>query len=35
EAARRLAPVMLDQHRDLAEKHVTRWLGGRHDYLKA
>ncbi len=35
EAARRLAPVMLDQHRDLAQQHVTRWLGGRQDYLKA
>ena len=35
EAARRLAPVMLDQHPALAEKHVARWLGGRQDYLKA
>ena len=35
DAARRLAPVMLDRHGELAEKHVTRWLGGRPDYLKA
>jgi ATP-dependent DNA helicase RecG len=35
EAARRIAPVMLDRHCELAERHVMRWLGGRHDYLKA
>ncbi|MFC5497073.1 ATP-dependent DNA helicase RecG [Caenimonas terrae] len=35
EAARRLAPVLLDRHRELAERHVARWLGGRQDYLKA
>jgi ATP-dependent DNA helicase RecG len=35
EAARRLAPVLLDQHPALADKHVARWLGGRQDYLKA
>jgi ATP-dependent DNA helicase RecG len=33
--ARQLAPVMLDQHPELAEKHIARWLGGRVDYLKA
>jgi ATP-dependent DNA helicase RecG len=33
--ARRLAPVMLDQHPDLAEQHVLRWLGGRAEFLKA
>ncbi len=33
--ARQLAPIMLDQHKDLAEKHIARWLGGRVDYLKA
>ena len=33
--ARALAPVMLDQHADLAERHMLRWLGGRADYLKA
>jgi ATP-dependent DNA helicase RecG len=26
---------MLDQHPELAEKHIARWLGGRVDYLKA
>ena len=35
EWARRLAPVMLDQHPTLAEKHITRWLGGKTDYMKA
>ncbi len=35
EWARAAAPVMLDQHPELAEKHVQRWLGGRADYLKA
>jgi len=33
--ARRLAPVMLDQHPALAEKHVQRWLGTKAEYLKA
>ena len=35
EAARRLAPVMLDQHPELSRKHVARWLGGRQEFLKA
>lgn len=35
EWARRLAPLMLDQHPALAEKHVQRWLGGKTVYLKA
>ena len=35
EWARHLAPVMLDQHPALAEKHITRWLGGKTDYMKA
>jgi ATP-dependent DNA helicase RecG len=35
QAARQLAPLMLDQHKELAEKHIARWLGGRVDYLKA
>ncbi|WP_404301008.1 ATP-dependent DNA helicase RecG [Alicycliphilus denitrificans] len=35
EWARELAPVMLDRHPDLAQRHVARWLGGRSDYLKA
>jgi ATP-dependent DNA helicase RecG len=33
--ARRLAPIMLDQHAGLAQQHVQRWLGVRSDYLKA
>ncbi len=33
--ARNLAPKMLDQHPELAEKHVQRWLGDRAEYLKA
>jgi len=33
--ARRLAPMMLDQHPLLAEQHVQRWLGGKAEYLKA
>ena len=35
EWARRLAPLMLDQHPELAQKHVARWLGGKSEYLKA
>ncbi|HEX5697234.1 MAG TPA: ATP-dependent DNA helicase RecG, partial [Rhodoferax sp.] len=33
--ARRLAPVLLDQHPALAEQHVQRWLGNKSDFLKA
>jgi ATP-dependent DNA helicase RecG len=33
--ARAVAPVMLDQYPDLAERHVLRWLGGKAEYLKA
>ncbi len=33
--ARELAPLMLDRHRGLAEKHIERWLGGKSEYLKA
>ena len=33
--ARALAPVMLDQHAELAARHVLRWLGGKGEYLKA
>ncbi len=35
EWARATAPVMLDKYPELAEKHVSRWLGGRAEYLKA
>jgi len=33
--ARRLAPLMLDRHPELARKHTARWLGGKSEYLKA
>ncbi len=33
--ARALAPVMLDQYAELAQRHVLRWLGGKGEYLKA
>lgn len=33
--ARRLAPLMLDQHPAQAEQHVQRWLGSKAEFLKA
>jgi ATP-dependent DNA helicase RecG len=33
--ARGLAPVMLDKHAALAERHVLRWLGTKGEFLKA
>ena len=33
--AREVAPLMLDRHPDLAERHVLRWLGGKAEFLKA
>jgi ATP-dependent DNA helicase RecG len=33
--ARTWAPIMLDQHPQLAERHIHRWLGGKSEYLKA
>ena len=33
--AKRLAPIMLDKHAALAEKHVLRWLGTKGEFLKA
>ena len=33
--ARDVAPLMLDQYPDLAERHVLRWLGGKAEFLKA
>jgi len=33
--ARAAATVLLERHPQLAIDHVTRWLGGRSDYLKA
>ncbi len=35
EWARELAPHMLDQYPEMAERHVNRWLGGKSDFLKA
>ncbi len=35
EWARALAPLMLDRHPELAERHTARWLGGKSEYLKA
>ncbi|MDR2327895.1 MAG: ATP-dependent DNA helicase RecG [Acidovorax sp.] len=35
EWARELAPSMLEQHALLAEMHISRWLGGKAEYLKA
>jgi len=33
--AKQLAPLMLDQHPEMAARHVERWLGGKSDFLKA
>lgn len=33
--ARELAPLMLDKHPDLAQRHIDRWLGTKAEYLKA
>jgi ATP-dependent DNA helicase RecG len=33
--AKEVAPLMLDQYPELARQHVSRWLGGKTDYLKA
>ena len=33
--ARALAPLLLDQHPELAQRHVLRWLGGKAEYLRA
>jgi ATP-dependent DNA helicase RecG len=35
EWARKEAPMLLDHHPALAEKHVQRWLGTRAEFLKA
>jgi len=35
EWARAVAPAMLDRHPGLAQHHVSRWLGGKSEYLKA
>ena len=33
--AKDAAPLMLEQHPALAQKHMARWLGGKTDFLKA
>jgi ATP-dependent DNA helicase RecG len=33
--ARRIAPLLLEQHPDAAQRHVQRWLGAGAEYLKA
>jgi ATP-dependent DNA helicase RecG len=33
--ARQLAPLLLDQHPELARQHVLRWLGSKAEYLNA
>jgi ATP-dependent DNA helicase RecG len=33
--ARVLAPKMLDQYPELAQRHIDRWLGGKAEFLKA
>jgi len=33
--ARELAPLMLDRYPELAQRHISRWLGGKSEYLKA
>ena len=35
EAARELAPAMLDRFPEYAHRHTARWLGGKSEYLKA
>ncbi len=35
ERVRAAAPGVLDQHPELARRHVARWLGGKSEYLKA
>ncbi|WP_332816161.1 ATP-dependent DNA helicase RecG [Ramlibacter sp.] len=35
QAARRLAPQMLDRFPEHAQRHAERWLGGKSEYLKA
>ncbi|WP_077032675.1 ATP-dependent DNA helicase RecG [Pelomonas sp. KK5] len=35
QAARQLAPALLDRHADAARRHVERWLGTKAEFLKA
>jgi len=34
ESARDLAAVMVESEPDRVEQHLSRWLGGRQDYLR-
>jgi ATP-dependent DNA helicase RecG len=33
--ARRIAPLLLRQHPEAAQRHVQRWLGAGAEFLKA
>ena len=33
--AREAAPLMLDRYPEMAQAHVSRWLGGKSEFLKA
>jgi len=33
--ARQIAPMLLAQYPDMAERHIARWLGGKSEFLKA
>ena len=33
--ARGVAPLMLDQYAELAQRHILRWMGGNGEFLKA
>lgn len=35
EEAKNWAPIMLKEHKDLAQQHLDRWLSGREQFLKA
>ncbi len=35
DAARRLAPTLLDRHPQAAQAHIDRWLGSKAEFLKA
>jgi ATP-dependent DNA helicase RecG len=35
DAARAAAETLLRERPDVAQRHLARWLGARHEYLKA
>ena len=35
ESAKHWAPVLLEQHPDVVERHLARWLSGREQFLRA